>query len=381
MPSNHLILCRPLLLLPSIFPSIRVFSHNIVDVIRQIKLDPSVESILTSGELVCHKNSILKEQFCPNAFWFFGSYTPSCPTTTVLPAWLLPPVYNLSKVPTAQLQVSASLGVSQHTQLVGRQPQGGYVGVGSMVTQTPCRGPFPFLQVFCWCICSPYFIIALLLLLRVHLLQPPHTPLDGERQGYRPQFYPQDLPSPSQFLSDCLLWGWRRIQFSKHKEGTSRKSLIAFFSHCHQAASARSVIYKYFRWLRVSCLKRPRFLNQTCQLMSLSSLQPSQGPGPSPRQLRAGPSRPRCGVFRGLCTAKSSGRTGSLGWSQDSSVCHLPPWSPQEAGSCPPVGDCVCEGSWSEQAVSVSRWYHSPAMSGLWGQATRCSQQSFLVYL
>ena len=26
MPSNHLILCRPLLLLPSIFPSIRVFS-------------------------------------------------------------------------------------------------------------------------------------------------------------------------------------------------------------------------------------------------------------------------------------------------------------------------------------------------------------------
>ena len=28
MPSNHLILCRPLLRLPSIFPSIRVFSHE-----------------------------------------------------------------------------------------------------------------------------------------------------------------------------------------------------------------------------------------------------------------------------------------------------------------------------------------------------------------
>ena len=27
MPSNHLILCRPLLLLPSVFPSIRVFSN------------------------------------------------------------------------------------------------------------------------------------------------------------------------------------------------------------------------------------------------------------------------------------------------------------------------------------------------------------------
>ena len=28
MPSNHLILCRPLLILPSIFPSIRVFSNE-----------------------------------------------------------------------------------------------------------------------------------------------------------------------------------------------------------------------------------------------------------------------------------------------------------------------------------------------------------------
>ena len=28
MPSNHLILCRPLLLLPSIFPSIRIFPNK-----------------------------------------------------------------------------------------------------------------------------------------------------------------------------------------------------------------------------------------------------------------------------------------------------------------------------------------------------------------
>ena len=34
MPSNHLILCRPLLLLPSIFPSIRVFSKESVLPIR-----------------------------------------------------------------------------------------------------------------------------------------------------------------------------------------------------------------------------------------------------------------------------------------------------------------------------------------------------------
>ena len=34
MPSNHLILCRPLLLLPSIFPNIRVFSNESVLRIR-----------------------------------------------------------------------------------------------------------------------------------------------------------------------------------------------------------------------------------------------------------------------------------------------------------------------------------------------------------
>ena len=34
MPSHHLILCRPLLLLPSIFPSIRVFSNESVFHIR-----------------------------------------------------------------------------------------------------------------------------------------------------------------------------------------------------------------------------------------------------------------------------------------------------------------------------------------------------------
>ena len=34
MPSNHLILCHPLLLLPSVFPSIRVFSNESVFCIR-----------------------------------------------------------------------------------------------------------------------------------------------------------------------------------------------------------------------------------------------------------------------------------------------------------------------------------------------------------
>ena len=37
MPSNHLILCHPLLLLPSVFPSIRVFSKESVLHIRWLK--------------------------------------------------------------------------------------------------------------------------------------------------------------------------------------------------------------------------------------------------------------------------------------------------------------------------------------------------------
>ena len=50
MPSNHLILCRPLLLLPSIFPSIRVFSDESVLRIRWPKYWSFSFSISPSSE-------------------------------------------------------------------------------------------------------------------------------------------------------------------------------------------------------------------------------------------------------------------------------------------------------------------------------------------
>ena len=50
MPSNHLILCRPLLLLPSIFPSIRVFSKESVLRIRWPKYWSFSFSISPSDE-------------------------------------------------------------------------------------------------------------------------------------------------------------------------------------------------------------------------------------------------------------------------------------------------------------------------------------------
>ena len=50
MPSNHLILCHPLLLLPSVFPSIRVFSNESALCIRWPKYWSFSFSISPSSE-------------------------------------------------------------------------------------------------------------------------------------------------------------------------------------------------------------------------------------------------------------------------------------------------------------------------------------------
>ena len=53
IPSNHLILCRPLLLLPSVFPSIRVFSSESALHIRWPKYGSFSFSISPSHEYLC----------------------------------------------------------------------------------------------------------------------------------------------------------------------------------------------------------------------------------------------------------------------------------------------------------------------------------------
>ena len=50
MPSNHLVLCHPLLLLPSIFPSIRVFSNESAVCIRWPKYWSFSSNISPSNE-------------------------------------------------------------------------------------------------------------------------------------------------------------------------------------------------------------------------------------------------------------------------------------------------------------------------------------------
>ena len=67
MPSNHLILCRTLLLLPSIFPSIRVFSNESVLHIRQAEASAKTmlkKSVLTITFTVWLEFPLLVEFIC-----------------------------------------------------------------------------------------------------------------------------------------------------------------------------------------------------------------------------------------------------------------------------------------------------------------------------
>ena len=66
MPSNHLILCRPLLLLPSIFPSIRVFSSESVLHIRWPKYRSFSFSISPSNASDQISRSVVSDSLRPH---------------------------------------------------------------------------------------------------------------------------------------------------------------------------------------------------------------------------------------------------------------------------------------------------------------------------
>ena len=93
MPSNHLVLCRPLLLLPSTFPSIRVFSNESTLHIRWPKywsfsfnISPSNEhSELISFSMDCNfplqskglKSLLQHHSSKASIFWFSFLYSPT----------------------------------------------------------------------------------------------------------------------------------------------------------------------------------------------------------------------------------------------------------------------------------------------------------------
>ena len=82
MPSNHLVLCRPLLLLPSVFPSVRLFSsESVCDKYRRLG------DLNCRGLCFCGSGSWnLKLQVL--AVWFFGGLS----STPVASCLLVSPV-------------------------------------------------------------------------------------------------------------------------------------------------------------------------------------------------------------------------------------------------------------------------------------------------
>ena len=98
MPSNHLILCHPLLLLPSIFPSIRVFSNESAVRIRWPKygsfsfhISPSNEHpglissrmewldlLAVQGTLKNLLQHHLLKASQHQSFWTFDAFIPCC---------------------------------------------------------------------------------------------------------------------------------------------------------------------------------------------------------------------------------------------------------------------------------------------------------------
>ena len=97
MPSNHLILCRPLLLLPSIFPSIRVFSTESALCIRWPKywsfsfnISPSSEHsglwawVIIKSVMLQHRSCSLKVVDVPNRSTMLTSFPRACALICVL---------------------------------------------------------------------------------------------------------------------------------------------------------------------------------------------------------------------------------------------------------------------------------------------------------
>ena len=94
MPSHHLILCHPLLLLPSVFPSVRVFPSESVLHIRWPKYGSLIFSISPSNEysgLISFRSDWF-DLWCTLAHWVIQD---RCSTATM---WIGPNSYSHQQV-------------------------------------------------------------------------------------------------------------------------------------------------------------------------------------------------------------------------------------------------------------------------------------------
>ena len=125
MPSNHLILCRPLLLLPSVFPSIRVFSNESALLIRwpnywhfSFSISPSNEY----SELIAFQFSFSSvTQLCLTLCDPMDHSTPGLPVHHQLPESTQTHVHGVSDAIQPSYPLSSpsplALNLSQHQDL------------------------------------------------------------------------------------------------------------------------------------------------------------------------------------------------------------------------------------------------------------------------
>ena len=71
MPPNHLTLCHPLLLLPSVFPSMRVFSNeSVLRIVQWVSLEILISSSSCNEVFEQHQNrdkiDLVEEEGKPN---------------------------------------------------------------------------------------------------------------------------------------------------------------------------------------------------------------------------------------------------------------------------------------------------------------------------
>ena len=93
MPSNHLILCRPLLLLPSIFPSIRVFSNKSVLPISSVQFTLSRVWLFATPWTTARQASLsITNSWSLPKPMSIESVMPSCRFILCHPLLILPPI-------------------------------------------------------------------------------------------------------------------------------------------------------------------------------------------------------------------------------------------------------------------------------------------------
>ena len=98
MPSNHLILCHPLLLLPSIFPNIRVFSNESPLHISSVQSLSHVQIFVTLWTAACQASLSITSSWSLPKLMSIESVMPSNHLILCHPLLLLPSIFPSTRV-------------------------------------------------------------------------------------------------------------------------------------------------------------------------------------------------------------------------------------------------------------------------------------------